>query len=139
MSHCSQLKELGLRRNKIKDVDWRSLPPTLTKLHLSSNELLTVGDCNHCAELSEIDLSGNPELHSIHALPDTEISLFIDSLSVTVLGRKCFHENTYNKLKTLCQALKWRLEQPPVEVMLQGLEAVLEYYTENSVRTTQTR
>ena len=129
---------LDLRGNKISEIDWRNLPPTLTTLHLENNQLSTVGDISHCTEMLSLYLHDNTNLHSIHGLPNTKI--FVSTgVSVKVLGQKCFHKHTCSMLTNRCQLLKWKLEQPPVEVLLQGLEAVLEYYKENSVRTTQTR
>ena len=162
LSHCRELEYLGVSFNQLTDVDWRNLPPaltrlslgnnqltqvnwrnlppTLTRLHLGNNQLTTV-DLIHCTQLEQLDLSGNPTLHTIESLPNKHIDRFYISKSVKVLGRKCFHENNYNMLKEKCESPYYGLdlEQPPVEVLLQGLETVLEYYKEESIRTTQTR
>ena len=136
VSQCTRLSVLGVRDNHITHIEWRNLPPALTRLYLYNNQLTTV-DVMSCTQLEWLDLSGNPSLHTIESLPNKHIGYFDISYSVKVLGRKCFHENNYNMLKEKCTRLK--LEQPPVEVLLQGLEAVLEYYTEKSIRTTHTR
>ena len=181
LSCCTELKYLYASSNKISHVDWRNLPPTLTGLYLDNNQLVAVGDCSHCTQLDELyvhynhishiagrnfppalqwlylyknqlktvdvslctqlkllDLDNNPTLQSIQSLPNKDFDFSINS-SVKVLESTCFHENTYNMLKKKCKELKWKLEQPPVEVLLQGLEAVLEYYTEKPIRTTHTR
>ena len=134
--HCTELEYLSVSYNQLTDVDWRNLPPALTWLHLGNNQLTTV-DLIHFTQLEWLDLRGNPTLHTIESLPNKHIDYFLISESVKVLGRKCFHENNYNRLRGMCRRLE--LEQPPVEVLLQGLEAVLEYYKEESIRTTHTR
>ena len=136
VSQCTRLSVLRVRNNHITHIEWRNLPPALTWLDLGKNQLTTV-DVMYCTRLKWLDLSDNPSLHTIEALPNKHIDYFDISKSVKVLGRKCFHENTYYMLKKECRWLN--LEQPPVEVLLQGLEAVLEYYTEKSIRTTHTR
>ena len=136
VSQCTRLSVLWVRDNHITHIEWRNLPPALTQLYLGKNQLTTV-DLIHCTQLKLLDLSNNPTLHSIESLPNKHIGIFNISESVKVLGRKCFHENNYNMLREKCRRLK--LEQPPVEVLLQGLEAVLEYYTEKPIRTTHTR
>ena len=135
VSHCTRLSALSVHNNNINHIDWRNLPPTLTELYLNNNQLTTV-DVIHCTQLEWLDLRDNPTLHSIQSLPNKHFNFDI-STSVKVLGRKCFHGNTYNMLKQRCRW--WKPEQPPVEVLLQGLEAVLEYYTEKPIRTTHTR
>ena len=134
---CSELKYLFVRSNQIIHVDWTNLPPALTWLHLENNQLTTV-DASHCTQLKWLNLSDNHTLHTIQSLPNTDFDFDINS-SVKVLAQKCFHENTCNMLKNKCNELKWQLDQPPVEVLFQGLEAVLEYYKEESIRTTHTR
>ena len=136
VSQCTRLSVLWVRDNHITHIEWRNLPPALTRLYLYNNQLSTV-DLIHFTQLEQLYLSGNPSLHTIESLPNKHIGIFLISESVKVLGRKCFHENTYNMLREKCGGLY--LEQPPVEVLLQGLEAVLEYYTEKSIRTTHTR
>ena len=131
VSHFTQLKVLSLNWNQMSEVGWGNLPPTLAGLGLFDNPLTTVGDITHCTNL-------NSKFHTIHSLPKHYISIKTGS-SVKVLGQKCFNEHTYSKLKERCQSLSWKLEKPPIEVLLQGLEAVLEYYKENTVRTTQSR
>ena len=137
-SQCTQLSVLSVYRNEIQNVDWRNLPPALTWLHLYKNQLSTVGECNQCTQLQWFNLSDNPMLHSIQGLPDQDFDLDINS-NVKVLGQKCFHQTTYHILKVKCQTLEWKLQQPPVEVLLQGLEVVKEYYSDKSIRTTHTR
>ena len=140
VSQCTRLSELWVQYNHITHIQWRNLPPALTWLDLGNNQLTTV-DVIHCTQLERLDLSDNPSLHSIESLPNKHIDYFLISESVKVLGRKCFHENNYNMLREKFGS-RWsglKLEQPPVEVLLQGLEAVLEYYTEKSIRTTHTR
>ena len=134
---CIRLSELYVDSNHINLIDWRNLPLALKRLRLDNNELTTV-DVIHCTQLEYLDLSDNPTLHSIQSIPNTDFDFSIDS-SVKVLGRKCFHENTCNMMQEKCEELKWKLEQPPVEVLFQGLEAVIEYYTEKSIKTTHTR
>ena len=136
VSQCTRLSVLEVQDNHITHIEWRNLPPALTWLDLGNNQLTTV-DVIHFTQLKWLDLSGNPTLHTIDSLPNKQIDHFYISESVKVLGRKCFHENNYNMLREKCRRLK--LEQPPVEVLLQGLEAVLEYYTEKPIRTTHTR
>ena len=136
VSHCTRLSVLWVQDNHITQVDWRNLPPALTGLYLGNNQLTTV-DVMSCTQLEVLDLRGNPTLHSIASLPNKHIDNFYISKSVKVLGRKCFHENTYYMLREKCGGLY--LEQPPVEVLLQGLEVVLEYYKLHSIRTTHTR
>ena len=136
-SQCTQLSELYVCSNKINNIDWRNLPPALTGLDLYSNQLTTVDLC-HCTHLEYLDLDDNPTIYSIQSFPNKEFQFIINS-SVTVLEERCFHENTYNLLKRKCRKFKWQLEQPPVEVLLQGLEAVLEYYKDTPIRTTHTR
>ena len=136
VSQCTQLSVLEVQYNHITHIEWRNLPPALTRLHLGKNQLTTV-DVMYCTQLEQLDLSDNPSLHTIESLPNKHIDHFYISESVKVLGRKCFHENNYNMLRKKCRWLK--LEQPPVEVLLQGLEAVLEYYTKKPIRTTHTR
>ena len=136
LRHCTELEYLNVSDNRLTDVDWRNLPPALTGLHLHNNQLTTV-DLSHCTQLEVLDLSAIPTLHTIESLPNKYICYFYISKSVKVLGIKCFHENNYNILREKCGRLK--LEQPPVEVLLQGLEALLDYYTEKSIRTTHTR
>ena len=140
VSQCTRLSVLGVQRNHITHIEWRNLPPALTRLHLGNNQLTTV-DLIHCTQLEWLDLRDNPTLHTIESLPNKHIDNFYISESVKVLGRKCFHENNYSVLKWKCESqyYGWKLEQPPVEVLLQGLEAVLEYYKEESIRTTHTR
>ena len=137
VSQCTRLSVLDVHKNHINHIDWRNLPPALTGLHLDSNQLTTV-DLFHCTQLKWLNLSGNHTLHSMQSLPNNHF-VFSISKSVKVLGRKCFHENTYNMLVGECRRLKWQLQQPPVEVLFQGLEAVLEYYKLHSIRTTHTR
>ena len=137
-SQCTQLRKFSVGCNQITDVDWKNLPLALTELRFYNNQISIIGNCNQCSKLKWFSLRDNPTLQSIQGLPDKEFDFYTDS-SVKELGRKCFHQNTYSMLKEMCKTLKWKLEQPPVEVMLQGLEAVLEYYKENSIRTTQTR
>ena len=136
VSQCTRLSVLGVRDNHITHIKWRNLPPALTWLYLYNNQLTTV-DVMYCTQLERLDLSYNPTLHTIESLPNKLFDGFSISESVKVLGRKCFHENNYNMLKEKCRRLK--LEQPPVEVLLQGLEAVLEYYKDTPIRTTHTR
>ena len=136
VSQCTRLSVLWVHDNHITHIEWRNLPPALTELSLGNNQLTTV-DLIHFTQLERLDLSYNPTLHTIESLPNKHIDNFDISESVKVLGRKCFHENNYNMLREKCRRLK--LEQPPVEVLLQGLEAVLEYYTEKPIRTTHTR
>ena len=140
VSQCTRLSVLGVQRNHITHIEWRNLPPALTLLYLGNNQLTTV-DVIHCTQLKLLDLSNNPSLHTIESLPNKHIGIFYISESVKVLGRKCFHENNYNMLREKCGSPYYglKLEQPPVEVLRQGLEAVLEYYTEKSIRTTHTR
>ena len=138
VSHCTGLSVLSVRDNHINHIEWRNLPPALTRLYLGKNQLTTV-DVIHCTQLARLDLRGNPSLHSIESLPNTNFVYFDISSSVKVLGRKCFHENTYSMLKRKCHRYKWKLEEPPTEVLYQGLEAVLEFYKEVTVRTTHTR
>ena len=141
LSHCTELEYLLVSDNQLTQVDWRNLPPALTRLDLGNNHLTTVGDVSQCTRLERLDLRYNPTLHTIESLPNKHIDDFYISKSVKVLGRKCFHENNYNMLKEKCESPYYGLdlEQPPVEVLLQGLEAVLEYYKEESIRTTHTR
>ena len=134
-SQCIRLSKLYVHYNHINYIEWRNLPPALTALHLYNNQLITV-DMGHCTQLEGVNLYDNPTLHTIQSLPNKHFEFTIDSRA-RVLGRKCFHENTYHMLKEKCR--RWKLEQPPVEVLLQGLEAVLDYYTEKSIRTTHTR
>ena len=136
VSQCTRLSVLWVQDNHITHIEWRNLPPALTWLHLGWNQLTTV-DLIHFTQLERLDLSYNPTLHTIESLPNKHFGYFDISESVKVLGRKCFHKNNYNMLKEECRRLK--LEQPPVEVLLQGLDAVLEYYTEKPIRTTCTR
>ena len=136
VSQCTRLSKLWVQDNHITHIEWRNLPPALTRLYLGNNQLTTV-DLIHFTQLEWLYLSDNPTLHTIESLPNKHIDDFYISESVKVLGRKCFHENNYNMLKEECKSLK--LEQPPVEVLLQGLDPVLEYYTEKSIRTTHTR
>ena len=138
--HCTELKYLSVSCNQLTDVDWRNLPPALTRLDFDNNQLTTV-DVIHFTQLEWLDLSYNPTLHTIESLPNKHIGYFLISESVKVLGRKCFHENTYSMLRKKYQSPYYGLnpEQPPVEVLLQGLEAVLEYYKLHSIRTTHTR
>ena len=141
VSQCTRLSELWVHNNHVTHIEWRNLPPALTRLDLGNNQLTTV-DLIHCTQLERLDLSYNPSLHTIESLPNKHFDDFDISESVKVLGRKCFHENNYNMLREECEKLQiydLNLEQPPVEVLLQGLEAVLEYYTEKSIRTTHTR
>ena len=137
VSQCTGLSELSVQNNEINEIDWRNLPPALTWLNLCNNKFTTV-DLMHCTQLVWLDLSVNPGLHSILSLPNKHID-FVGSPNVKVLGRKCFHENTYKMLIGECRPYGWKLEQPPIEVLLQGLEAVLEYYKLESIRTTHTR
>ena len=136
-SHCTQLSELVVGSNQIKNIDWKKPPPALTRFHLDNNNLTTV-DLYHCTQLEWLDLQDNPTLRTIESIPNRNFVFYVSS-SVKVLGRKCFHKNTYSMLKEVCKQLKWQLEQPPVEVLLQDLEAVLEYYKEECIRTTRTR
>ena len=136
VSRCTRLSTLYVYKNHINHIDRRNLPSAMSRLDLSNNQLTTV-DLSGCTELEVLDLSENPTLHSIQSLPNTRLERFDISLSVKVLGRKCFHENTFRMLQVKFALLK--LEQPPVELLKQGLEAVLEYYTEKSIRTTHTR
>ena len=140
VSHCTRLSVLRVQDNHINHIEWRNLPPALTELHLEYNQLTTV-DLIHCTQLEWLDLRGNPTLHSVESLPNKHIDDFDISRSVKVLGRKCFHENTYNMLREKCGSIYYdlNLEQPPVGVLRQGLEAVLEYYTKKPIRTTHTR
>ena len=138
VSRCRRLSVLWVQGNRITHIEWRNLPPALTWLHLGNNQLTTV-DLIHFTQLERLDLSYNPTLHTIESLPNKHFDDFYISESVKVLGRKYFHENTYNMLKWQCEKLKWKLEEPPTEVLLQGLEAVLEFYKEFTVRTTHTR
>ena len=140
VSQCTRLSVLWVQHNHITHIEWRNLPPALTWLYLGNNQLTTV-DLIHCTQLEQLNLSYNPTLHTIESLPNKHIDYFYISKSVKVLGRKCFHENNYSMLELKCELpyYGWKLEQPPVEVLLQGLEAVLEYYTEKSIRTTHTR
>ena len=137
-SHCTHLSVLYVQSNHINHIDWRNLPPSLTQLRLNNNQVTTV-DASHCSQLVWLDMKENPTLHSIRSIPNTDFHFFINSSSVKFLGRKCFHENTYNMLQRMCTWYNWKLEQPPVEVLLQGLESVLEYYTEKHIRTPHTR
>ena len=127
---------LWVWNNHINHIEWRNLPPALTQLYIENNQLMTV-DLICCTQLKWSDLSGNHTLYTNEMLPNKHFDRFYISDSLKVLGRKCFHENTYNMLKEKCRRLK--LEQPPVEVLRQGLEAVLEYYKVHSIRTTHTR
>ena len=138
VTKCTRLSVLRVDDNRITHIEWRNLPPSLTWLDLRNNQLTTV-NLMYCTQLERLYLSYNPPLHSIESLPNKHIVYFDISKSVKVLGRKCFHENNYNMLKWKCEKLKWKLEEPPTEVLLQGLEAVLEYYKEFTVRTTHTR
>ena len=140
VSQCTRLSVLRVRDNHITHIEWRNLPPALTQLYLDNNQLTTV-DLIHCTQLVQLHLRDNPTLHTIKSLPNKHIDYFYISKSVKVLGRKCFHKNTYSMLRKKCESPYYglKLEQPPVEVLLQGLEAVLEYYTEKSIRTTHTR
>ena len=141
VSQCTRLSVLWVRDNHVTHIEWRNLPPALTRLYLGNNQLTTV-DLIHCTQLEGLYLSDNPTLHTVESLPNKYIGYFYISKSAKVLGRKCFHENNYNMLKEECEKLQiydLNLEQPPVELLLQGLEAVLEYYTEKSIRTTHTR
>ena len=138
MCHWKVLKVLHLSSNKISAMDGRNLPPTLTKLDLYDNQLSAIGDISHCTELLQLYLRGNPNFQSIHGLPNRNIYLMSGS-NVKVLGQRCFHKHTYNMLKDMCKFLEWNLDQPPVEVLLQGLESVLDYFKDNLVRITQTR
>ena len=137
VSHCTRLSGLSVRDNHINHIEWRNLPPALTRLHLGNNQFTTV-DVIHCTQLEVLDLGDNPSLYSIESLPNKHFDFYIGE-SVKVLEEKCFHENTYNLLKKKYKKLKWKLEQPPVEVLSQGLEAVLEYYKDTPIRTTHTR
>ena len=137
VSQCTRLSELWVEDNHINHVDWRNLPPALTRFELQNNQLTTADLC-YCTQLQWLNLDNNPTLHSILSLPNKHFDFYTSS-SVKFLSRKCFHENTYSMLKEKCTKLKWNLQQPPVEVLLQGLEAVLEYYKEESIRTTHTR
>ena len=137
VSHCAKLSVLSACSNHINNIDWKNLPPALTWLYLNNNQIATA-DVSHCTQLKWLHLEDNPTLHCILSLPNKDFGFSINS-SVKVLGQKCFHEKTYNKLRYLCKELRWKLEEPPVEVLLQGLEAMLEYYKEKPVRTTQTR
>ena len=136
-SHLTQLSVLSVGSNRINQIDWRNLPPALTRLDLYNNQLTAV-DLFHCIRLERLDLDNNSTLHWIQSLPNRSFHFDINS-SVRVLEEKCFHENTYGILKKKCKKIKWELEQPPVEVLLQGLEAVLEYYKEKPIRTTHSR
>ena len=136
VSRCTRLSELYVYNNHINHIDRMNLPSALSQLDLRKNQLTTV-DLFCCTQLEVLDLSDNPTLHSIQSLPNKCFDRFDINPSVKVLGRNCFHENTFKMLKWKCIMLK--LEQPPVEVLLQGLEAVLEYYTEKIIRTTHTR
>ena len=140
VSQCTRLSVLGVQNNHITHIEWRNLPPALTRLHLGNNQLTTV-DLIYCTQLERLDLSYNPTLHTIESLPNKHIDDFYISESVKVLGRKCFHENNYSMLREECKSPYFglNLEQPPVEVLRQGLEAVLVYYTEKPIRTTHTR
>ena len=135
VSQCTRLSVLWVQSNHISHIDWRNLPSKLTQFRLSKNQLTTV-DLFHCTQLEFLDLSDNPALHSIQSLPNKHFDFSIDS-NVKILGRKCFHEDTYSMLKK--KGRTWQLEQPPIEVLLQGLETVLEYYKLHSIRTTHTR
>ena len=140
VSQCTRLSVLWVHYNHITHIEWRNLPPALTRLDLGNNQLTTV-DLIHCTQLERLVLSDNPTLQTIESLPNKHIDNFYISKSVKVLGRKCFHENNYNMLREECES-RWsglNLEQPPVEVLYQGHEAVLEYYTEKPIRTTHTR
>ena len=138
VSQCTRLSELWVQYNHITHIQWRNLPPALTWLDLGNNQLTTV-DLIHCTQLRWLYLSYNPTLHTIESLPNKHIDDFYISYSVKVLGRKCFHKNNYNMLRKKCEELKWKLEEPPTEVLLEGLEAVQEFYKEFTVRTTHTR
>ena len=138
VSQCTRLSVLRVQYNHITHIEWRNLPPALTQLVLGNNQLTTV-DLIHFTQLERLVLSGNPTLHTIESLPNKHFDYFYISKNVKVLGRKCFHENNYSMLRKKCEELKWKLEEPPTEVLLQGLEAVQEFYKEFTVRTTHTR
>ena len=140
VSHCTRLSVFSLSSNHINHIDWKNLPPSLTWLTLDNN-LLSTAELIHCTQLEWLELGNNPTLHSIQSLPDHDFGFFGLSLSsnVKVLGRMCFHAKTYHSLKRACRKFNWKLEQPPLEVFMQGLWAVLEYYTEGSMITTHTR
>ena len=137
LTHCRELKYLDVGSNHITHVDWKNLPPALTQLGLYNNKITAV-DLIHFAQVESLNLENNHRLLSIQSLPNKDFKFFTDS-SVKVLERRCFHEKTYNMLKEKCIILKWQLDESPVEVLLQGLEAVLEFYKEFTIRTTHTR
>ena len=136
-SQCVNHQKLDLHDNNLSVVQPELLPPNLTCLDLSENDLVVLQDFSHHKILKDLNISHNNSLHTIHGLPESLAQFSCQSLPVEIIKKCAFHKNTYKLLRKDISGKS--LRQPPYGVYIQGLDAVLDYFTEKSVETTQNR
>ena len=136
-SQYVQLQELYLGNNNLSVVNLELLPPRLTRLNLSENELAVLQDFSKHKILKYLNLSNNNSLHTIHGLPESIEDFSCSHSPVEFIKKTAFHENTYELLRSKISGKS--LKQPPYGVYIQGLDAVLDFFTETSVEITQSR
>ena len=136
-SQLKNLRMLNLSYNNISVVLLEHVPFSLKYLDLIDNKLAVLPDFSQHKSLQYINISSNKSLHTIYGLPGSLKQFYTTDSPVDVIKENAFHKNTY---KLLREEISGKfLKQPPYDVYIQGLEKVLDYFTETSVETTLSR
>ena len=130
------LCKLNLGGTHIESLDAGHFPQQLSDLNLSGCKLFDLTDLSQLTNLSKLDVTYNPNLHSMQGLPHNCLDLKINS-RIKELGLKCVHKENFDVLKNAVDA--WGLKKPPPAVFIQGVEAIYLYYNEKHAKNTQSQ
>ncbi len=122
LSHLPKLTSLNLGGNELSDISVLSHLPKLTELYLWSNELTDISVLKNLKNLKILDLQSN----DIEVLPEW----IVDFSNMGIQWKEYFGGwediNLYNN----------PLQEPPIEIVKQGKEAVRNYFKKKNAEGT---
>jgi len=115
LSRLFRLVSLKLSSNKIRNIRFLSGLTHLKNLYLSFNQISDISFLSKLTKLEELDLRGN----LIIRIPEPILKLNIE-----------IYFEEYNKDKG-CFIFKNPIEEPPIEIIKQGKQSMLDWYAAN--------